>query len=215
MSPRPSSIVERAAVVAALSLMTACFTGQRATMVEPPPGGETGQPTGDANADDVLELLEPRAAAAFTATYELTLVLTGTVTAASVTEDAVSRRSVTIGGIRYLSTGVDQTCAVATGACEAGLLDARTSDVGFTSGFDRSVPARRLRLAVSRMIGPTTATTEVIAGLPATCVSVPVGSGSEQYCVLQTGGLARWDAADVHVELTAFQGVATEDLLRP
>jgi hypothetical protein len=212
---RPSLLIGRLVTGVALSLLAGCFTGERGTLVDPPPGGEAGRPSGDTNADIVLNLLETKPSLAFTARYQLTLNFGGVVSEATITEDAISRRSVTIGGVRFLSTGIDQTCTTATGVCEAGLLDARTSDLGFTSTFDREVPAKRLRLSTSRKTGPTTATTEVIAGLPATCVTVPVGAGSELYCALETGGLARMDGADVHVELTTYEGVTTEALFLP
>lgn len=204
-----------AAVLACVFLLGGCFTGERPTLVDPPPGGEIGQPSGDANADTVLTLLEAPVVQPFTARYELTLRFGGTVTQGAVTEDGFSRRSVTIGGIRYLDTGIRQTCETATGTCEEGILDARTSDSGFTSTFDRLAPAQRLRLAVSRKGGATTASTETVAGLPATCVTVPVGSGTETYCALQVGGIARWDAADLLAQLTSYEGTASEALFNP
>ncbi len=212
---RPTLLIGRLVTVAALSLLAGCFTGERGTLVDPPPGGEVGQPSGDVNADIVLNLLETKPSLAFTASYQLTLNFGSVVSEATVTDDAISRRSVTIGGIRFLSNGIDQTCTIATGVCEQGLLDARTSDVGFTSTFDREMPAKRLRTATSRKSAPTTTTTEVIAGLPATCVTVPLGAGSELYCALETGGLARMDGADVHIELTTYEGVAREALFLP
>ena len=51
----------------------------------------------------------------------------------------------------------------------------------------------------------TTATSAVtIAGLAATCVSVPLPAGSPIYCVLENGLLARMDNGDVNIELTSF-----------
>ena len=215
MPNRLSLLIGRLVTAAVLSLLAGCFTGERGTLVDSPPGGEVGQPSGDTNADMVLDRLETKPSLAFTAHYKLTLNFGGVVSDATVTEDAISRRSVTIGGVRFLSNGIDQTCTIATGVCEQGLLDARTSDLGFTSTFDRAAPAQRLRTSTSRKTGPTTTTTEVIAGLPATCVTVPVGAGSELYCALETGGLARMDGADVHIELTTYEGVMTEALFLP
>ncbi len=213
---RPNPLLGRIITVTAFwLLLSGCFTGQRPTLNAPPPGGDVGQTSGDSNADAVLKLLEPKPTVGFTARYSITRYFGGVVTDATVTDDAVSRRSVTIGGVRYLSTDVDQTCQVSTGQCEPGLVEARTSDVGAYSGFDRLDPSKRLRTAVSRKAGPSTPSTEVIAGLAATCVTVPVGAGGETYCALATGGLARWNGADLDVELTGYEGVATEALFQP
>lgn len=203
-----------ATVVLAVGL-TGCFTGSRARLVEQPPGGEIGQPSGDPIADAVLTLLEQPIAVPYTAHYDLVRKLGDVTTAAIITSDGSSRRSATIGTIRFLSNGSDQTCNIATGVCESGLLEARVSDTGFTSGFDRVAVSRRLRTAVSRKVGPTAATNEVIAGLPTNCVSIPVGAGAELYCALATGGLARSDGADLHTELTAYENTVTESLFNP
>ena len=55
----------------------------------------------------------------------------------------------------------------------------------------------------SAQTAPSAAT---IAGLPATCVSVPLtADGAATYCVLENGLLARMDNGDVLIELTSFR----------
>ena len=183
-----------------------CFTGERPTVTSPPPGGAAGSTTGDPNVDAVLQLLESVDRSTFTADYDVLRKLGQASTTATVAQEATNRRSVTIGDVRFLQT-TDQpsrTCDLATQTCEDSILDARTSDVGVTSNFFAATPARRLRLAATRKAGPTKGSARTIAGQPATCVEVPFAGGSETYCALDSGAVALWDGADLHVELTRF-----------
>jgi hypothetical protein len=108
--------------------------------------------------------------------------------------------------VRFLQT-TDQpsrTCNLAAQTCEDSIIDARTSDVGVTSTFFAATPARRLRIAATRKSGPTTGSTRTIAGQPATCVEVPFAGGNETYCALDSGAVALWDGADLHVQLSNY-----------
>ena len=49
--------------------------------------------------------------------------------------------------------------------------------------------------------------TETIAGQSAACVVVPLGGSESTYCALDSGALARIDAADVVVELTSWSAI--------
>jgi hypothetical protein len=188
-------------------LLGGCFTGERPTMTTPPPGGAAGSSTGDPNVDAVLSRLEAVDGSTFTAQYDILRKLGQTATKATVAQEGTNRRSVTVGDVRFLQT-TDQpsrTCNLAAQTCEDSILDARVSDVGVTSSFFAGTPARRLRVAATRKAGPTTASTRTIAGQPATCVEVPFAGGNETYCALDSGAVALWDGADLHVELTNYR----------
>ena len=204
--PARRSAAGTVAIILAL-LLGGCFTGERPTMTTPPPGGAAGSATGDANVDAVLSRLEKVDQATFTADYDILRKLGAATTEATVAQEGTSRRSVTVGDVRYLQT-TDQpsrTCNLAAQICEDGIIDARTSDVGVTSNFFGATPARRLRIATTRKSGPTTASTRTIAGQPATCVQVPFADGAETYCALDSGAVALWDGADLHVGLTDYR----------
>lgn len=192
--------------------LAACMTGQRPTLSDPPIAGATGEATGDAAADAVLSLLERTDRPAFTARYETLLRLGNRASTATVSADTTGRRSVTIGDVRFLTVGSSRTCDLATGRCEDGVQEARTSDLGFTSTLDAATPARRLRVSLSRATGPTVAHTDTIAEQSATCVDVPLGSTTEVYCALDAGVIARWDAPDVQLTLTSFGATVDEAL---
>ncbi len=204
-------IVRRLVAVASAGLLlSGCFTGQRPTLAPPAVGGLPGMPTGDANIDAVLSRLERGDQVVFTANYTITRSVGSVVTEAIVTQDA-TRTAITVGRTRFLSLGSLQTCNLDVKTCEEGWLDARISDTGVTHGFYQDVPARRLRVASTRKTGPTTATTETIAGYPAACVSVPIGAGAEVYCANDLDLIARWTAADLQIELTALSPSTAEE----
>lgn len=196
-------------------LPAACSGGSRPELSEPDPVADAGAPVGEPGVDAVLTLLESPTDASFTATYALVLRLGNVSSSATVALDDAGRRSVTIGSVRFLSGGdqPEQTCRLGDGGgCEEGILEARTSDLGFSSGFATDVPARRLRIAWERRAGEPLPDATTIAGIDATCVSVPVGTGVESYCAIAPGILARWAAADVIVELESFRDGADAGL---
>jgi hypothetical protein len=208
-SHRPPARRSAAAGMVAIALalvLGGCFTGERPTLTSPPPGGAAGSSTGDPNLDAVLGRLESVHASTFTADYDILHKLGQNTTKATVVQEDANRSSVTIGDVRFLQA-TDQpsrTCNLESQTCEDSILDARTSDVGVTSSFFAATPARRLRISASRKAGPTTASTRTVAGQPATCVEVPFAAGSELYCALDSGAVALWDGADLHVELTNY-----------
>jgi hypothetical protein len=201
------SVLRRVApVILAAAVAAGCATGARPHLSAPPEavGGVPGTSTSDRNADAVLALLEGDGAPAFTATYSITRKLGPNQTAGTVVKDG-SSLSVTVGDVRFLSGAKTETCSVSSGRCQDGTLDARISDYSIASSFWAGGPARALRVAVSRRAGPTVGSTQTIAGLPATCVDVPVGAGVEHYCAVAAGAVARWDTAAVTVDLTALR----------
>jgi hypothetical protein len=135
-------------------------------------------------------------------------------TTATVVQDG-DKRSVTVGDVRFLHDGDDQTCVLSAKTCEPGTLDARISDYSIGSAFWASAPARALRVSVSRRAGPIVPSSQTIAGQPAECVDVPVGLGVEHYCALAQGPIARWDTAAISVELTAFSPTADQSAFSP
>ena len=87
---------------------------------------------------------------------------------------------------------------------------ARISDTQLSPDFYASSAATRLRRDAAARVGPTVASTTTIGGAAATCVEVPVTNANETYCALDDGPLARLDAADVDIELTAYSPTPDE-----
>ena len=84
------------------------------------------------------------------------------------------------------------------------------SNVQLTPDFYAASAAARLRHDTELRAGPTAASTETIAGQPATCVVVTTTGGESTYCTLDSGPLARLDAADLSIELTEYSGTPDE-----
>jgi hypothetical protein len=196
-----------AAVVAAVGL-TACATGQRPSFESDQP---SLSPTGDAAVDAVLERLDAVGIAQFTADYEVLTRLGGLNSTATVVQADNSRRSVTVNDIRFLNgTGNAATCNLTTSECEAVINDARVSDVQLSHDFYGASMARRLRVDAARRIGDTSGYEITQGGRAALCVDVPVSGGTKVYCALENGVLARYDGADLFIELTGISDVPDE-----
>lgn len=195
-------------MLATAVLLGGCFTGQRPSFESDDPSREmTGSPAVDA----VLERLDATAVRTFTADYATTTKLGGIESAAHVVQAGDSRRSVTIGDVRYIVEGDSvATCSVATGQCEASINNARTSDVMLTDDFYADSFARRLRIDAGRRVQDPTGYSITQAGLDALCVDVPVTGGTVAYCALDGGPLARYDGNDLFVELTSFSDTPDE-----
>jgi hypothetical protein len=183
-------------------VLTACATGARPYFQDQQPApAETGNDAIDA----VLERLGRASRAEMTADYEILTRLGGATTAATVVQQPPTRRSVTIGDIRFLyDEGPIGTCDLTTSECEASIDDARISDVGIAHRFYAEDFARRLRVDANRRIGEPVASTIDIAGMPAQCVDVPVSGGTKTYCALDVGPLARYDGNDVQIDLVSY-----------
>lgn len=196
-----------AAFVAALAF-SACATGSRPSFDAEQP---SLAPTGDAPVDAVLTRLDAVGLQQFTADYDILTRLGGANSTATVVQADNSRRSVTVNDIRFLNgTGNAATCNLATDECEAVINDARTSDVQLTHDFYGSSMARRLRVDAGRRIGDTRGYEITQAGRQALCVDVPVSGGTKVYCALESGVLARYDGADLFIELTRIDDVPDE-----
>lgn len=191
--------------------LSACFTGPR------PKLAEGAAATGDAASDAVLSLLDTAGGQEFTAHYTILTKFGSTTTEATVVEAGPARRAVTIGRTRFIINGADTaTCDLDSGSCSDTIDLQRISNVQVTADFYGSSAATRLRRDTELRAGPTEATVETIAGQPATCVVIPVTGGETTYCALDSGPLARYDGADLSIELTDYsRRVDAKQLRRP
>lgn len=185
------------AVLALLPVLGGCFTGER------PELGAAPESTGDPAVDAVLQRLDQARTATFTAAYRIASPA-GPEAEAAVAQEGTSRRAVTIGAVRYLVDGERSFTCDQGGGCVNGLDAARVSNLNVTPNFFDASPATRLRRDAAARTGPSEASTETIAGQPATCVSVPVAQTAARYCALDTGPLALMRTTDVTIELTTF-----------
>ena len=201
-----------AGITCVLVLLAGC-TGKRGSLApsaSAATGGDTGVPVGDAAVDAVLSSLERTMTTSFTADYAIARKL-GATRATALVSRAPLATSVTIGDIRFVHADIDHTCVLSANTCEDTINDARISDLGLASSFWREAPARSLRVAYSRRAGAPVGSDETIAGQPAHCAAVPVGTGVEHYCSLDTGAVARWDTAYVTVELTSWEPAVRQE----
>ncbi|MEO1057704.1 MAG: hypothetical protein AAFY28_12385 [Actinomycetota bacterium] len=194
----------RAALVAAVGglVLSACFTGERPSFEDEVPLDE---PTGSAEVDEVLTLLDSVDVATFSADYEILTKFGGLESTATVVQADDGRRSITVNDIRFLiNTGTDSTCDLVADTCEATINDARISDTLLSHNFYADSFAQRLRVDANRRVGDPRGYRITQAGQQATCVEVPVSGGSVNYCALDNGPLARYDGADQFIEMVAI-----------
>lgn len=183
-----------------------CAVGPRPTLAE---DSSTGYP----DVDDMLDRLGQLSAAQYSADYAVLLRFGDITTEVSASQSDGDRRSLTIGDVRYVVHGsITKTCTVSTGACVGEIDAARVSDVQMTPDFFGTSLIARIRLDASRASSEPTATTEVVQGVPAVCVAIPVGGGSTTYCVFENGVLARLDAPDLVATMTGYSPEADETL---
>jgi hypothetical protein len=195
--------------LAAAAALSACFTGERPHLAQ----GATN--TGDAAVDAVLSRLDAADDARFTADYRVLTKFGDISSSATVAQAGPARRAVTIRRTRFVVDGADTaTCDLDAGSCSDTIDAQRVSDLQLTPDFYGSSPAARLRRDAGLRAGRTTPSSETIAGQRATCVEVPVNGGASTYCALDSGALARLDAADLMIELSRYSPKVTEAQLR-
>jgi hypothetical protein len=207
---RPSGARTRAVVglLTATVLVSACATGPR-------PSFDAQEPelaaTGDEAVDAVLERLDAVAIEEFTADYEILTRFGGLESTATVVQADNSRRSVTVNDVRFIDgTGTSATCDLVADECEAAINDARISDVSVTHDFYGSAFARRLRVDAGRRLAESEGYEVSVAGQSGVCADVPVSGGTVTYCALDAGPLARYDGADLAIDLVDYSPTPDE-----
>lgn len=183
-----------------------CFTGERPSFADS---------TDDAAIDAVLSHFDAAGTTMFTASYTIQTRSSATTTDAAVAVAPPAERSVTIGDVRFLTTGdAAQTCDLALGQCVANLEPQRVSNVQVGPDFYAASAVAQLRADAAAATQPGIATTETIAGQPATCVGVTLTGGMKTYCVLDSGALARMDAGGtaVLIELKSYSPTVDQAL---
>jgi hypothetical protein len=201
----------RAATVGLLVLLGGCFTGQRPSLsTEPFP---SGAPSGDPSIDQVLASLDAVNEGPYTAAYTVLTKYGNTTRPASVAV-ATDRRSVTVGDVRFLTSGgLSETCLLdKTDPCSETIDAARISDTQVTPDFYAADAAKRLRRTAVSRIGTPVSHVDQIAGQAATCVDVPVPGGTSVFCALANGPLARLDDGSVSINLTQYAATVDESL---
>jgi len=192
----------------AMVLLAGCFTGQR-------PSFESTEPlptaTGNADIDAVLERLDSVSDSVFTADYSILTKMGNVTSTATVVQARPDRRSITINDVRFLyDDAAVATCDLTTGECEATINDARVSNVSIGHEFYGQSFAQRLRVDASRRVAEPTGYTITQADQQALCVDVPVTGGTVSYCALESGALARYDGADLFIEMTSYSDTVDE-----
>jgi hypothetical protein len=189
--------------------MSGCFTGERPTLAHEP---TTGSPAVDAVIDRVNSLGD----AVYTAGYDVVTAFDGQTTLVEASQSGPSRRSLTIGEVRYLVDGSStRTCTVSTGECTDTIDASRVSDVQMSPDFFGTSLAARIRHDAEVAVGEPTASTEEVLGQAATCAAIPIDNATNTYCVLDNGVLARLDGGDVDVMMTAYEPGADAALFTP
>ena len=186
--------------------MSGCFTGERPTLAHEPS-------TGFAAIDAVVDRVNALGDAVYTADYDVVTTIDNATTLVRASQSGVSRRSLTIGDVRYLVDGSStRTCTVSTGECVETIDASRVSDVQMTPDFFGTSLSARLRHDAEVAVGEPTASTEQIDGQTATCTAIPVDGATNTYCVLDSGVLTRLTAGDVVVTMTAYEPGADASL---
>ena len=152
--PWLGGLLPLAATLAVAVGMSGCFTGERPTLADEP---TTGSPAVDA----VVERVRSLGDAVYTASYDVVTTFDNTTTPVRASQSGTSRRSLTIGDVRYLVDGPStRTCTVSTGECTDTIDAARVSDVQMTPDFFGTSLAARLRHDAEVAVADPTTSTE-------------------------------------------------------
>jgi hypothetical protein len=191
------------------SVLSGCMLGQRPRFGQH--STATGTMTGEVAIDAVLTRLDRVANAVFSADYNAVLNYGGVRSDVHTTQSSQSRRSTTIGDIRYIIDATGQrSCVVSTATCTSEINAALVSDTGVTPDFIFGDVAKRLRRDAAARISTPVASTLRVGSQNATCVDVPVTNGTKGYCVLDNGVLARFNGGDVTVDLVVYRETVDE-----
>jgi hypothetical protein len=204
--PRLGGAICVVAFAAIVVGMSGCFTGERPTLAHEPSTGYTA-------VDAVVDRVNGLGDAVYTADYDVVTTFGGATTPVRASQSGTSRRSLTIGDVRYLVDGSStRTCTVSTGECVDTIDAARVSDVQMTPDFFGTSLSAKLRRDADVAIGAPTSSTEEVQGQTATCTAIPVEGATNTYCVLDNGVLARLAAGDLVVTMTAYEPGADASL---
>lgn len=211
MSPRTRAVPRLVVAALLILLASGCFTGKRPKLSDDP--FSPGTPTGNADVDAILTLLDRAASGPATVQYEILRKADPKTTAATVVVRG-SDLSVTVGDVRYLDLqGLRQTCT--QGMCTDTWQAQRISDTGVTPQFYDEQIARKLRRYVPALIGPVVASTEDVGGTSAECRGLPLSGGTAKYCVYPSGLIASADDGDIRITATSTTPAADEAAFRP
>lgn len=196
--PRPNAWL----AVGALVVLGGCFTGARPQFEDPSTQDLTGRPEIDA----VLTRFDAVPFARFTAGYDILTRLGDRESTATVVQAEDARRSITINDVRYVFDGQTvATCMLDEGTCVARITPQATyGELFVDQSFYAETPAKRLRNDARARVGEPVASEIVQAGQPAVCVEIPVSGGSNRYCALESGVLARYEGNDLDIALTRY-----------
>jgi hypothetical protein len=205
--PRLGGVIGAAAFVGVVALgMSGCFVGERPTLADE-------LSTGSAAVDAVIERVRTLGDAVYTADYDVVPAFTEATTRVRASQSGPSRRSLTIGDVRYLVDGAEtRTCTVSTDECVDTIDASRVSDVQMTPDFFGTSLLARLRHDAEVAIAEPTASTEEVFGETPTCAAIPVDGATNTYCVLDNGVLTRLAAGDLSVTITAYEPGADASL---
>ncbi|MEP6661054.1 MAG: hypothetical protein ABJD24_14150 [Acidimicrobiales bacterium] len=186
-------------------LVTACAHGARPSFGVATTTGSpsTTSATGDPLVDQLLSRIDGVSSQTFTATYVLTRKLGGQVANGTVAQQP-PKLAITVRDTKFFAGDQERTCTISTKHCEDGISAQLIADVATSTGFYGPAAAAEIRVSMGRRNSAPTNDAREIAGQPATCITIPVGTGEEVYCVLTTGVIALTDRADVRVEMTSY-----------
>lgn len=205
-------------VVAGLAVVLGgCGVGTRGALTPEPT-------TGSADADAIVALLPAGDHAVFTAEYAVSVPMTGVSTTATLAQADDGSRGVTIGDTRFVFPRFSdrrdaRTCAVSTGRCSNGLDAATTSDTMLGPTWASVGLRARVRTDLAAATDTPRVSDDTIAGQSVRCLEIPLTPNGttdtvwSQYCVLDSGVVARIARADVVVELTDLRVEADSDAL--
>ncbi|MSW20785.1 MAG: hypothetical protein F2873_07780 [Actinobacteria bacterium] len=207
-----------------ISMLSACFTGERATVdtseTMPSPVSTTLEapdttipPGAPKTAAALASLFGAPAKGPETATFEIRPTDQAETVTAVVTRDA-TRTVVSVRDVQFRSGAAGpSTCRQQTDVCTPGFNSQPLSDLGITAQFWGPSVRQELRSpTLAARIGPVTTTDTTIAGQVAVCIDVPGPDLTVRYCALPTGMLASKSTARVAIELVAYSDTFDEQL---
>lgn len=212
------------AVASASLLLTACFTGERASFA-PDDSVALASDSGASGPASVADNLpsDPKALAALfgtaarapeTATYEIRASGSSEPPVQAVVSRDVERVLVSVRDVQYrVTSGNPVTCREATQSCTRGLNSQPLSDLSIGAQFWG--PAIRQQLqspTLASRIGPVRTAEAQIAGQLSICIDVPGPQVTDRYCALPTGLLATLTTAAVSITLTSYEPSFDETL---